>query len=131
MKKCVEAHCINPTFILDIPEMIGPICKGHPTKPGLTERAELHIVRTEVIDANTDLNDPVEIRKRFKQQSEEKAMGNEEVCYSLLRLCSIVKPLYFSPEELMADKVVVIIAASSRKRVVAQQMQKPTYHHLL
>ena len=42
---------------MDHPEIISPLSKQHPSKPGLTERFELFVCRTEVADAYTDLND--------------------------------------------------------------------------
>ena len=60
--------------------MVNPLCKEHCSKPGLTEKFELLVCRTEVVDGNSDLNDPVEVRKRFQQQAKDKAKGDHEVC---------------------------------------------------
>ena len=64
---------------MDHPEIMSPLSKGDRSRPGLTERFELFVCRTEVADAYTDLNDPVIIRERFEQQKLDKKMGNEEV----------------------------------------------------
>ena len=77
----MEVQCINPTFIMDHPEIMSPLSKEHRSKPGLTERFELFVCRTEVADAYTDLNDPFVTRERFEQQMQDRAMGDEEVPY--------------------------------------------------
>ena len=64
---------------MDYPKIISPLSKEHRSKPGLAERYELLICRTEIVDGNTDLNDPVETRRRFQQQLQEKEIGDEEV----------------------------------------------------
>ena len=84
MKNFVEVQCINPTFIIDHPEIMSPLSKEHRSKPGLTERFELFVCRTEVADANSDLNDPYVTRERFEQQLQDRAMGDEEVIIQLV-----------------------------------------------
>ena len=79
VKKFVEVQCINPTFIMDHPEIMSPLSKGHRSVPGLTERFELFVCQTEVADAYTDLNDPIVTRERFEQQLKDKSMGDAEV----------------------------------------------------
>jgi lysyl-tRNA synthetase class 2 len=64
---------------MDHPAIMSPLSKGHRSKPGLTERFELFVCRTEVADAYTDLNDPMVTRERFEQQLQDKAMGDAEV----------------------------------------------------
>ena len=68
---------------MDHPEIMSPLSKWHRSVPGLTERFELFVCQTEVADCYTDLNDPMVQRERFKQQLEDKAMGDEEVCMHL------------------------------------------------
>ena len=75
----MEVQCINPTFIMDHPEIMSPLSKWHRSVPGLTERFELFVCRTEVVDAYTDLNDPIVTRERFEQQLQDRAMGDKEV----------------------------------------------------
>ena len=79
VKHFVEVQCINPTFIMDHPEIMSPLSKGHRSVPGLTERFELFVCQTEVADAYTDLNDPIVTRERFDQQLTDKLMGDDEV----------------------------------------------------
>ncbi|XP_043253768.1 lysine--tRNA ligase isoform X1 [Colletes gigas] len=74
----IEETCINPTFILDHPEIMSPLAKWHRSEKGLTERFELFIMKKEVCNAYTELNDPVVQRERFEQQAKDKAAGDDE-----------------------------------------------------
>lgn len=74
----IEEYCINPTFILNHPVCMSPLAKYHRSKPGLTERFECFVAKKEVINCYTELNDPLEQRKRFEQQSAQKAAGDDE-----------------------------------------------------
>ncbi|MCB9783418.1 MAG: lysine--tRNA ligase [Candidatus Omnitrophica bacterium] len=74
----VEATLIQPTFILDYPTVISPLAKQKPDNPDLVDRFELLIYGREVANGFTELNDPAEQYKRFKEQLEEKAKGDEE-----------------------------------------------------
>jgi lysyl-tRNA synthetase class 2 len=68
----VEPKCIQPTFICDHPIMISPLAKSHEKMPLLTERFELFIAGREICNAYTELNDPMEQRRRFEQQAKAK-----------------------------------------------------------
>ena len=57
---------------------MSPLAKWHRSEPGLTERFELFIMKKEVCNAYTELNDPIEQRERFEQQAKDKAAGDEE-----------------------------------------------------
>jgi lysyl-tRNA synthetase class 2 len=70
-----EPLMINPTFITDFPRDISPLAKSHPDDPETVERFELFIGGLEVANAYTELNDPVEQRRRFEEQVE--AAGGE------------------------------------------------------
>ncbi|MCP4896426.1 MAG: lysine--tRNA ligase, partial [bacterium] len=65
-----ETKLINPTFITDFPRDISPLSKSKPDDPETTERFELFIGGLEVANAYTELNDPVEQRRRFEEQAE-------------------------------------------------------------
>ncbi|KAI4998548.1 hypothetical protein ZWY2020_053890 [Hordeum vulgare] len=64
----LEATCVNPTFIINHPEIMSPLAKWHRTQSGLTERFELFINKHEVCNAYTELNDPLVQRQRFEDQ---------------------------------------------------------------
>lgn len=74
----LEEQCINPTFICDHPQIMSPLAKYHRSEAGLTERFELFIMKKEICNAYTELNDPVVQRDRFEQQAADKAAGDDE-----------------------------------------------------
>ncbi|KAL0928130.1 hypothetical protein M5K25_002370 [Dendrobium thyrsiflorum] len=64
----LEETCVNPSFIINHPEIMSPLAKWHRSRPGLTERFELFINKHELCNAYTELNDPVVQRERFAEQ---------------------------------------------------------------
>jgi lysyl-tRNA synthetase class 2 len=74
----LESKCINPTFIMDHPEIMSPLSKSHRTQPGLTERFEVFVLTKEICNAYTELNDPVVQRARFADQAKDQAKGDDE-----------------------------------------------------
>ncbi|XP_017875260.1 lysine--tRNA ligase isoform X1 [Ceratina calcarata] len=74
----IEETCINPTFIMDHPQIMSPLAKWHRSQQGLTERFELFVMKKEVCNAYTELNDPLVQRERFEQQAKDKAAGDDE-----------------------------------------------------
>ncbi|XP_042225008.1 lysine--tRNA ligase-like isoform X1 [Homarus americanus] len=74
----LEEQCINPTFIMDHPQVMSPLAKYHRSIKGLTERFELFVAKKEIVNAYTELNDPLDQRLRFAQQAQDKAAGDDE-----------------------------------------------------
>ena len=74
----VEPGLQDPTFIYDYPKELSPLAKDHRSVPGLVERFEGYIGGFEVCNAFSELNDPLEQRRRFEQQMENRARGDEE-----------------------------------------------------
>ena len=74
----VEPNLSQPTFITDYPLALSPISKKKEDDPGLVERFELFIGRKEIANAYTELNDPIDQKKRFEGQVAERQAGDDE-----------------------------------------------------
>ena len=74
----VEDQLIQPTFITMHPVDVSPLAKRSPKDPRLTERFELFICRSEMGNAFSELNDPIDQRQRFQKQVELRDKGDDE-----------------------------------------------------
>jgi lysyl-tRNA synthetase class 2 len=74
----VEPKLIQPTFITDYPRELSPLAKPKRGDPELTERFELMLAGKELLNAYSELNDPIDQRERFEAQARLAAAGDEE-----------------------------------------------------
>jgi lysyl-tRNA synthetase class 2 len=79
-EKC-EHHYIQPTFITDYPKEMSPLCKEHRDNPDLTERFELMVNGSELANAYSELNDPIDQLERFQDQIKLSEKGDDEAMF--------------------------------------------------
>jgi lysyl-tRNA synthetase class 2 len=73
-----EEELVQPTFVYDFPTEVSPLSKQKPDDPDTVERLELYIGGFEVANAFSELNDPLEQRRRFEAQLASRAGGDDE-----------------------------------------------------
>jgi lysyl-tRNA synthetase class 2 len=79
-EKC-EHNFVQPTFIMDYPIEMSPLCKRHRSNPELTERFELMVNGKELCNAYSELNDPIDQLDRFQEQLRLSEKGDNEAMF--------------------------------------------------
>ena len=74
----VEPHLVQPTFLLDYPEVMSPLAKSKPGVPGYVERFEAFAAGMEIANSYTELNDPSVQRERFEAQEEVRRLYEDD-----------------------------------------------------
>ena len=74
----VEPTLVQPTFVVDFPIELSPLSKQKAGQPRLVDRFELYVCRREIANAYSELNDPIDQRRRFEEQATERERGDEE-----------------------------------------------------
>jgi lysyl-tRNA synthetase, class II len=74
----VEPSLVQPTFVVDFPIELSPLSKQKAGQPRLVDRFELYVCRREIANAYSELNDPIDQRRRFEDQAAERERGDEE-----------------------------------------------------
>ncbi len=77
----VEPKLIEPTFVVDYPVEISPLARRNSSDPNITERFELFIGGREIANGFSELNDPVDQRRRFLDQVANREAGDQESHY--------------------------------------------------
>ena len=75
----MEKKLIQPTFIYDYPIEVSPLAKSKLGNENIADRFELYIGGLEFANGYSELNDPIEQKKRFEEQTKQKELGNEEI----------------------------------------------------
>lgn len=78
VEEFIEDDLQEPTFLIGHPKVISPLAKSNPDNPELTNRFELFVHGKELGNGYSELNDPVDQKERFIEQSNKKAEGDEE-----------------------------------------------------
>jgi lysyl-tRNA synthetase class 2 len=79
ISSCVEPNLLQPTFLLDYPVEMSPLAKTKPDDKDLVERFEAFAGGMEIANAFTELNDPLEQRRRFQGQQKGRSQEDTEV----------------------------------------------------
>jgi lysyl-tRNA synthetase class 2 len=77
-ERVAEEQLVQPTLVYDYPVEVSPLSKNKPDEPEFVERFEIYAGGMEIANAYTELNDPIEQRRRFDRQVEMREQGDEE-----------------------------------------------------
>ncbi len=73
----VEPHLVQPTFVIGYPIEVSPLARANDANPCIVDRFELYIAGKELANGFSELNDPLEQRRRFQQQAEQRRHGDD------------------------------------------------------
>lgn len=77
-KKVSRPKLISPTFLVEHPKALSPLARANDENPEIVDRFQLVINGAEVINAYSELVDPIDQKKRLMEQARLKASGDEE-----------------------------------------------------
>ncbi len=77
-KKVARPHLVNPVFLVEHPISLSPLARANDENPNITDRFQLVINGAEIINAYSELVDPLEQERRLEEQAKLKAGGDEE-----------------------------------------------------
>lgn len=127
----VEPATVYPTFYVDFPVETSPLAGGHRSEPGLAERWDLVVAGLELGTAYSELNDPVEQRRRLTEQSLKAAAGDVEamqVDEDFLRALEMGMPPT-GGLGIGVDRLVMVLTGTAIRQVLTFPFVRPTGRH--
>lgn len=124
----VEGTLIQPTFLMDHPVEVSTLMQPHRKRPGYVERFELFVFGRELANGCSELNDPMEQKRRFEAQARKRAKGHDEL--PALDVDFLVAMQYGMPPMMGLgigiDRLIMfLVNAASIRDVIAFPTMKP------